>query len=59
VAAKLGEDQSLRVRRESGSLGELRVAVDGTDVFDAGFLGYPAPSSVTKTVQQFLRGEKP
>lgn len=55
MAAQLASDATLEVRRQKGGLGELRVAVDGTDVVDANRLWYPTPSSVVERVRAALR----
>jgi len=55
VAAQLSVDPSLQVRRHAGHLGELRVAVDGTDVVDNNPLWYPTPASVVERVRSYLR----
>ena len=54
VAAVLSKDTTLRVRREKGGMGELRVAVDGNDVVDSNRLWYPKPSSVVNKVRSYL-----
>ena len=59
MAAQLGADESLDVRRHRGGLGELRVAVDGTDVVDTSRLWYPTPASVTARVRAYLLGAAP
>ena len=59
MAAQLATDATLEVRRHKGGLGELRVAVDGTDVVDTNRLWYPTPSSVAERVRAYLRGAAP
>jgi len=54
VAAQLSADTNLTVRRHRGHLGELRVAVDGTDVVDNNPLWYPTPASVVERVRAHL-----
>ena len=54
MAAQLTTDATLDVHRLRGGLGELRVAVDGTDTVDANRLWYPTPTSVTARVRAYL-----
>jgi len=54
VAAQLDKDANLEVRRHKGHLGELRVAVDGTDVVDNNPLWYPTPASVVERVRAYV-----
>lgn len=54
MAAQLGTDKSLDVKREKGSLGELRVLVDDVEVVDYNPLRYPSPSTVTARVREHL-----
>ena len=54
MAAALSKNKELNVQRKKGSLGELRVAVDGRDVVDSGVLGYPTPGSVIKRIERYL-----
>jgi hypothetical protein len=55
VAAQLGTDPTLDVHRHKGGLGELRVAVDGTDVVETNRLWYPTPTSVVDRVRAYLQ----
>jgi hypothetical protein len=57
VAARLSKNTQLHVQRKKGSLGELRVSVDGVDVVDSSVFAYPTPSSVIKRVESHLAGE--
>jgi hypothetical protein len=57
VAAQLTEDPALEVHRRKGKLGELRVAVDGTDVVDT--LLYPLPGTVVARVRSYLAAAGP
>jgi hypothetical protein len=59
VAAQLAKNQQLRVRRERGSLGELRVVVDGETVVESGPLAYPSPGSVIARVETHLAAAGP
>ena len=55
MAAKLkGPDRI--VRKIKGGLGELRVTVDGTEVYDARRYLYPRPKTVIEAVQAHLAG---
>lgn len=56
LAAQLAADPTLDVHRQKGGLGELRVAVDGTEVVDTNRLWYTTPSSVVDKVRAHLRG---
>jgi hypothetical protein len=56
VAAELGKNPDLNVRRERGGFGELRVSVDGKDVVDSSVFAYPTPSSVTDRITKYLAG---
>ena len=51
VAAEIGREPDVQVKREKGGLGELRVSVDGVDVVDTNRLWYPTPSSVVAKVR--------
>jgi hypothetical protein len=55
VVAQLTADSNLRARREKGSFGELRVAIDGVDVFAANALWYPTPSTVIAKIRSHLK----
>ena len=54
VAAQLAEDKTLDVHRTRGRLGELRVAVDGTDVVNTKRYLYPGPASIVRRVRAHL-----
>ncbi|HSJ13599.1 MAG TPA: hypothetical protein VK939_04235 [Longimicrobiales bacterium] len=57
MAAQLAADPSLDVHRRKGKFGELRVAVDGSDVVDT--LLYPMPASVVAKVRAYLKEPRP
>ena len=57
MVAQLATDPALTVQRHKGGLGELRVAVDGTDVVDSSRLWYPTPTSVLDRIRAHLRGD--
>jgi hypothetical protein len=59
VAAHFSDDPALDVHRQRGSLGELRVVVDGTEVVDTPALVYPTPTSVVKKVRAYLASSSP
>jgi hypothetical protein len=59
VAAQLSKNSELNVSRHRGSLGELRVVVDGEDVVDSGAMAYPSPGSVVAKVEQYLSSRRP
>jgi hypothetical protein len=57
VAAKLkGSDREVRKLR--GGLGEFRVTVDGTEVYDGKRYMYPRPKTVIEAVNMHLGREK-
>ena len=58
MAAQLANDPSLDVRRHKGHVGEVRVAVDGTDVVDNNPLLYPTPTSVAARVRAYLERQE-
>jgi hypothetical protein len=53
VAAQL-EGPDVKVERVRGKLGELRVTVDGQDVYRGNRLLYPLPSKVVAAVRASL-----
>jgi hypothetical protein len=57
VVAELSKNPALRVERKRGRVGELRVAVDGKDVYEAAFPGYPTPASVVKRIERYLSAD--
>ena len=54
MAAALRGDPDLRVELARGGFGELRVSVDGRDVYKASRLFYPRPSRVVRKVRASL-----
>ncbi len=52
MAARLKENRDLDVLLEKGSLGELRVSVEGRDVVDT--LWYPTPTSIIAKVNAYV-----
>jgi hypothetical protein len=56
VAAKLKELTDAEVETARGGLGELRVAIDGRDVYVTSRLWYPQVGKIVKTVQSQLNG---
>lgn len=52
VAARLAKNPRLDVKKQKGSLGELRVTVDGKDVVDT--LWYPTPTSIIAKVNAYI-----
>lgn len=52
MAAQLKDDPTLDVRNVSGRFNELRVEVDGRDVFESSW--YPAPGKVVAAVREAL-----
>ena len=56
MAAQLAQDEQLTVRLEAGKLGEMRVEVDGHDVFRGSRVWYPRPSRVVAEVRRRVRG---
>jgi hypothetical protein len=57
VAARLKRERpDLVVETAPGSPGEIRVEVDGKDLYDASPLWYPRPSSVVRAVTEQLGG---
>jgi len=55
VAAEL-QGPDVKVERVRGKLGELRVSVDGRDVYVGNRLLYPRPSKVVAAVRAWLGG---
>jgi hypothetical protein len=58
VAAKLREDGAA-VELKHGGFGELRVTVDGRDVYDGNRLLYSTPGRILRAVRKSLAGEAP
>ena len=56
VAAKLREDPNARVELKHGGFGELRVSVDGRDVYDGNRLLYSTPGRILRAVREAMRG---
>ncbi len=54
VAAKLREDGTLSVTLKRGGFGELRVNVDGRDVYEGNRLLYSTPGRIVSHVRQQL-----
>ena len=55
MAAKLRESGDAQVVMKRGGLGELRVNVDGNDVYDGNRLMYTTPGRVLRAVRDFVR----
>ena len=55
MAAQL-EGPDRRVQKIHGGLGELRVTVDGKDVYDGSRFLYPRPKTVVAAVRAHLKG---
>jgi len=58
VEAELKKDPNLIVEKVNGSLGELRVEVEGADEVRAGVFSYPPPSKVVAQVREKLAATK-
>jgi hypothetical protein len=58
VAAQL-EGPDRRVERIRGGLGELRVTVDGREVYNGNRFLYPRPKTVIEAVRAHLAGASP
>ena len=58
VAAKLKQLNDVEVETVRGGLGELRVAIDGRDVYSTGRLWYPRVGKIVKNVQSQLDGPR-
>ena len=54
MATALRDDPDLRVELARGGFGELRVSVDGKDVYEASRLLYPRPARVVQKVRTSL-----
>ena len=54
MAAKLREDPGTEVELKSGGFGELRVNLDGRDVYDGHRLGYTTPGRVIRVVREAM-----
>jgi hypothetical protein len=54
VAAKLREDAGTEVELKRGGFGELRVSVDGRDVYVGHRLGYTTPGRVIRAVREAM-----
>ena len=55
VAARLREGGEARVELKRGGIGELRVEVDGRDLYDGNRLWYSAPSRIVAEVRGKMR----
>ena len=55
VAAKLREDGA-HVELKRGGMGELRVEVDGRDVYDGNRLLYSTPGRIVRAVREAVGG---
>lgn len=54
MEAELKKDADLVVEKVNGSLGELRVEVEGSDEVRTGLFSYPGPSKVVAQVRERL-----
>ena len=51
----LADDPTLDIHRQAGTLGELRVEIDGETAIKVPHLGYPRPRTLLHEVRTWLR----